>query len=275
MTQPKRLISLDHATTPGLNPLETIRLAHSLGCDAVALRMNTHPSYPGNPYDSVNDPALRRQIRKEVADRGMFVALGSGFEINPGGQVASMQPGLDALADMGARGLSVVVYDKDKSSHLDRIAELAERSGKVGVRTLLEFFALSGLDSLDYTIDIIRKIGSPWVGISADSLHVARTGTTAAQVAAVPRGMIGHAQVNDGPAHMPLDRQMDEARGGRLLPGEGEFDLVGFVRALPPEVPIGVEAGSKARFAQGVTMEDHGRAAIAATRKLISDALAR
>jgi hypothetical protein len=80
--------------------------------------------------------------------------------------------------------------------------------------------------------------------------------------------MTVHAQVNDGPAYMPEDKQMDEARGERLLPGEGELDLIGFVRALPPDVPIGLEAGSRSQFARGMTMEECGRAAIAATHYL-------
>jgi sugar phosphate isomerase/epimerase len=273
MTEMGRLISLDHATTPGLNPLQTIALAHQLGCDAVALRMRAHPNYPDNPYDIVADPGLRRRIREDAAARGLFVALGSGFEINAGTPVSGLQPALEAAADMGARGLSVVVYDKNKSTHLDSVGELAERSGKLGLRALLEFFALSGVDSLPYTLELINKIGNPTLGISMDALHVARTGARAADVAAVATGLIVHAQLNDGPLHVPPEKQLDEARGERLLPGEGEFDLIGFVRALPPSIPIGVEAGSQSQFARGVTMEERGRAAIEAARRVIVNAL--
>jgi sugar phosphate isomerase/epimerase len=273
MTEMGRLISLDHATTPGLNPLQTIALAHELGCDAVVLRMRAHPSYPDNPYDIVADGGLRRRIREDATARGLFVALGSGFEINAGVAVSSLQPALEAAADMGARGLSVVVYDKERSTHMDCVGDLAERSRKLGLRTLLEFFALSGVDSLGYTRGLINRIGNPALGISMDALHVARTGASTAEIAAVPPGLIGHAQLNDGPTHLPVDKQVDEARGERLLPGEGEFDLIGFVRALPPTVPIGVEAGSRSQFARGVTMEQHGRAAIEATRRVIARAL--
>lgn len=272
MKHQKRAISLDHPTTPGLMPLEVIALAHSLECDAVSLRMATHPTYPKRQYDLVNDRDMRARIRNEVANRGMFLALGSGFEISPGAKVADLQPSLEALGAMGARALSVVIYDHDKSSHQDRLGELAERSGRLGVRTLVEYFALSGADSLEYTVDLVQKIGGPWIGISADSLHFTRTGTLPEQLASVPSGLIGHAQVNDGPAHMPRDLQMDEARGGRLLPGEGDFDLVGFLRALPADVTIGIEAGSKSRFSQGISMETHAKEAVAATRTLMAKA---
>lgn len=274
MKPQKRTISLDHPTTPGLTPLEVIALGHALECDAVSLRMTTHPSYPQHQYDLVNDRGMRMRVRGEVANRGMFLALGSGFVINPGTIVENMQPALDALGEMEARALSVVIYDQDKASHQDRLGELAERSGRLGVRTLVEYFALSGADSLEYTVGLVQKIGGPWIGISADSLHFTRTGTSLEQLASVPFGLIGHAQVNDGPAHMPRELQMDEARGGRLLPGEGEFDLIGFLQALPADVTIGIEAGSKSRFAQGVSMQAHAKEAVAATRRLMAEAFA-
>jgi sugar phosphate isomerase/epimerase len=269
-----RKISLDHPTAPGLTPLELISLAGALDCDAVSIRLHTHPSYPNASYNLVNDQAMRARIRAHVADCGLRLALGSGFEIHPATVVSEMQPAIDALADMGADALSVVVYDRDKSRHFDRVADLAERSGAVGVRSLIEYFALSGVDSLAYAIGLLNEIDSRWIGLGADSLHFTRTGTTASELAAVPSSLIGHAQINDGPLHMPLEMQLDEARGGRLLPGEGEFDLIGFVRALPADVTIGIEAGSKKRFESGVSMEEHARAAVAATHRLLTAALA-
>ena len=267
-----RKISLDHSTTPMLNPAETIRLAHELRCDGVVLRMSTYPGAE-KTYSIIDDAELRRAIRNDLANTGMYLAMASPFEIKPGVKIADMAKALDGAADVGARGLNVVVYDTDKSVHEDKVGELAEEAGKRGLRTLIEFFALSGCDSLDYTVRLIQKLGHPMLGMNADSLHVTRTGATMAQLAAVPRGLIGHAQIDDGPLTLPREMQMDEARGERLLPGEGEFDLIGFVRALPEDVTIGVEAPTTSAFARGVTMEEHGRAAIEATRRVIAQAL--
>jgi sugar phosphate isomerase/epimerase len=268
----ERLISLDHPTTPGLDPLQTVALAHELGCDAVVLRLRNYPDYASHPYDAVADKVLRRRVRDAAAERGIVVAAANALEIRAGVPVASQQPMLEAAADIGARAVSLVVYDTDRGGHVERVAEFAERAHRLGLRTLLEFFALSGVDSLGYTLELIGKLGHPGVGISADSLHFTRTGTTIAQLAAVPHGWIGHGQLNDGPAFMPPEQQLDEARGERLLPGEGEFDLVGFVRALPADLTIGVEAGTRSKFARGVTMEEHGRAAVAAMRRVLDAA---
>jgi len=273
MPECQRLISLDHPTTPGLNPLQTIALAHELGCDAVVLRLRNYPDYQGNPYDVIADRAMRRKIHDEVQARGMFIAAANAFEIRAGTPVSAAQAQLEAAAEIGARGVSVVVYEQDRSKHFDQISEYAELCRKLQLRMLLEFLAVSGVNSLAYTLELIRNVANPALGISADSLHIARTGATAADISAVPAGLIAHAQLNDGPAHVPAEQQMDEARGERLLPGEGSFDLIGLVRALPPDVPIGVEAGSRTRFVSGVTMQDHGRAAVAAMRSVIAQAL--
>ena len=44
-------------------------------------------------------------------------------------------------------------------------------------------------------------------------------------------------EASPGPANLRA-----EARGDRLYPGDGEFDLEGFLRALPRQLPISVEA---------------------------------
>jgi sugar phosphate isomerase/epimerase len=273
MPEKGRLISLDHPTTPGLTPLRVVALAHELDCDAVSLRMRFHPSYDSDRYDLIDDQRLRKQIRSEVSARSMFIALGSGLEVRAGVPVASLAPTLEAAAEIGARGVSVVIYDTDRISHFDRLSELAELSSRAGVRSLIEVFALSGLDSFEYATELLREIGHPALGLSVDSLHVARTGAKISEIASAPVGLIGHAQLNDGPSEMPPDKQLDEARGERLLPGEGVFDLLNLVRALPEDVTIGVEAGSRAAFARGVTMEQRGRAAVLAMRQVIALAL--
>jgi len=53
---------------------------------------------------------------------------------------------------------------------------------------------------------------------------------------------IAGVQLCDGPAAPPpWDRLRHEALNERLPPGEGAFDLAGFVRAVPVHLPLGVE----------------------------------
>jgi sugar phosphate isomerase/epimerase len=78
-----------------------------------------------------------------------------------------------------------------------------------------------------------------------DTWHLARSGGTLAQLAAVPKGLIGALQISDrreppaGTTYTPM--------GGRLLPGEGELALVPLLRTLltrEPELTVGVEVFS-------------------------------
>ena len=60
-------------------------------------------------------------------------------------------------------------------------------------------------------------------------------------LARAPAGSVLFAQLADGPIVAPDDPAV-EASSRRLLPGEGEFDCAGFVRALPAECPLAIEA---------------------------------
>jgi sugar phosphate isomerase/epimerase len=65
---------------------------------------------------------------------------------------------------------------------------------------------------------------------------------------------------------MPADKIEWEAGIQRLLPGDGAFDIAGFVRALDPAVPISVEVPQQTAIEAGVSAFDRARAAVEATR---------
>jgi sugar phosphate isomerase/epimerase len=84
-----------------------------------------------------------------------------------------------------------------------------------------------------------------------DTLHLARTGGTAADLAGLDPALFPYVQLCDGPAQRPTDmegliRQSGEAR---LDPGAGAFDLAGILDALPAGLPISLEVPDVRRAA--------------------------
>lgn len=78
------------------------------------------------------------------------------------------------------------------------------------------------------------------VGILVDSLHWHCQGADRAALAAVPKGRIVYAHIDDAPPG-PRAAQRDD---DRRLPGEGVIDLVGFIQSLAAAGyagPIGIE----------------------------------
>jgi hypothetical protein len=61
----------------------------------------------------------------------------------------------------------------------------------------------------------------------------------------------------------------------RMIPGEGSFALIDFIRALPPEKIVGVEVPLKNLAEAGIPVEERARRAIAGTRYVLEQAYAR
>ncbi|MBC8136629.1 MAG: sugar phosphate isomerase/epimerase [Fibrella sp.] len=79
------------------------------------------------------------------------------------------------------------------------------------------------------TLDLIQQIGLDNIGLLVDSYHCYTTGAGEAEVAALTDAQIVHVHINDAPKGVGPAGAKD---GERLLPGEGEINLDGFLRGL-------------------------------------------
>jgi sugar phosphate isomerase/epimerase len=122
--------------------------------------------------------------------------------------------------------------------------------------------------SLPDAVRVVEAAGRPNGAVLIDALHLARTGGSPEDVRAVPPGLIRHAQLCDAPAEAPrsMDAIIQEARAGRLLPGDGALPLAALVAALPPTTPLSIEVP----ITGTVTPEAHLRANLAAARRLLA-----
>ena len=109
-------------------------------------------------------------------------------------------------------------------------ARLAAAARDAGTRMVLEPIAFSHVSSLAMALDIIDDNLGHGGGVMLDSFHANRGVATLDEIAALPAGAIGGAELDDGPAvaNGPL---LDDTLN-RSLCGEGEFDLPAFIRAV-------------------------------------------
>lgn len=156
---------------------------------------------------------------------------------------------LDAAEALGANHIKVADLGND-GVPLDRMiedfAQLCAQAAERGTKILFEMLPadFSSLPSLDAVLSLTRGAGAKNGGIMLDNLHMVRTGTSNADVAAKLSSddLIG-VELNDGALARPVNF-MDSVINRRLLPGDGEFDIGGFLRAvwsLGYDGPIGVE----------------------------------
>jgi len=144
---------------------------------------------------------------------------------------------LDAAEALGANHIKVadlgndgVPFDRMCADFATLCAEAAERGTKVLFEMLPADF--SCLPSLDQVLALTRGAGAPNGGIMLDNLHMVRSGTTPSDIATKlsPDDVIG-VEINDGALVRPVNF-MESVVHRRLLPGDGEFDIAGFLQAV-------------------------------------------
>jgi sugar phosphate isomerase/epimerase len=100
------------------------------------------------------------------------------------------------------------------------------------------------VDSLQTALELVKRAGAPSnLGIAIDTWHMSKLGISPEQLQAVDIDKIAWVELSDGHFHN-LDDFIYEVTCDRRLPGEGEFDIPGYVQAIQAagyDQPWGVE----------------------------------
>ena len=100
----------------------------------------------------------------------------------------------------------------------------------IGPRTYCAAFRHEFIHTLDGVMELVAAIGTGNVGVMLDSWHLYTSGGTLADLERLTNHDVIVVHVNDAPAGIARDDQIDTVR---TLPMEtGVIDLVGFMRAL-------------------------------------------
>ena len=270
-------LALDHITAVDATPIELAELARQAGCAGICLFMEAMAVLPAMPpFDIYHDRGARRALRRRMDDLGITLDLAYPFTIAGRTEIANFATQLECAADLGAGLLNVLIYDRDPSRRQDKFAAFCDLAAGFELSVAVEFYPVSQLRSLAAALELVVPIGRPGrVGINADLLHLMRSGSTIAELAAAPAGVILYGQLADGPSTCPEDRLDFEASSDRLLAGDGVFDLAGFAAALPGACPISVEIPRHAALAAGVPREERVRLAIDSVRRVLGSGVSQ
>jgi len=165
----------------------------------------------------------------------------AGWALDPGenGGVAASLAGIDAVAEaFGGRHVSAGEFRGDIAlDSEDRLTAAAaalrvnaDRLARRGLLVAVEAFAWSAIADIGIATDLIDRSGAPNAGLMVDVWHFYNTGGTLEQLEDLPGAGIAAVQLNDGPR--VYDDFLRHARTERKLPGEGELDVVGLIRAV-------------------------------------------
>lgn len=250
MTPP---IGIAHLTLLALSPPELVAVAAQAGYDFVGVRVHRvtpgehqYPMRPGSP--------MSRETLARLADTGLQVRDIEFLTLAPDTAPADWRPALEAGAALGARTLSVVGVDEDRSRLTDTLAALTAEAAPYGIRPTLEPISYQPVSRVAEAAALARAAGA---AVLLDPLHIQRGGSPLDEVRALEPELVPCLQLCDGPletpthidlpARLPLGMSAAgsprhvESRVQRQVVGEGEFPLAELLAAVPAGTPISVE----------------------------------
>jgi len=149
------------------------------------------------------------------------------------------QMGVSRVATWILPGSNELTYVQNFEMHKTRFQEVAKVLGDNDIRLGLEFvgprtsragnrfpFACTQIDMME----LVHAIGLPNVGLLLDSWHWYTSHGTIEEMLQLTNRDIVHVHVNDAPAGIPVDEQVDNRRA--LPVTTGVIDMKGFANAL-------------------------------------------
>ena len=130
---------------------------------------------------------------------------------------------------------------------VEAFAGLCDRAAEHDLDVCLEFLPWSGIPDAAKALEVVEKADRPNGGIMLDTWHHFRGTYDHDQLRALPGVRLKGIQISDAPMQA-WDALPAESMQARLVPGEGDIELVEIlriVRAIGSQAPVGVEVFSK------------------------------
>lgn len=266
-------IGLDFICVLGMDPVEYCKVAAKLGCAYIG--MAPKPVVTAGdlfaPWTLRDNPQLVRDVKAAVADLGLTILVGEGCFISAGNDVDIYAGDLDILAEVGTKRITACAFEPDQQRAFDQLAKLTEMATQRGMGAQIEFVPTLTIGDLPTALAAAAHVGRPDdFGVVIDTMHLFRSGSTAADVAAMDPRLIAHVQLCDVPWNVAPEGHGIEAGSERLCPGEGELPLASLIPVLPEDKPIALEIPMKKRALAGESAEARLGPCVEATRAMLA-----
>lgn len=262
-------LSLAYLTVFGCPPVEHVQAAAAAGYDAAGLRLIApHGLELAHPI--VGDKALIRQIKSVAADLGVSFLDGEVFTLLPQTEVEAWLPVIETAAELGMPLMQITSEDPESARAADNLGRIADVAAGHGIKMAIEFMRWRAAATIEDAAELAKASGGGNVGILLDTLHLSRSGGSPASVAALPGELMLYLQLCDAPDKQPASDTdaIAEARGARLLPGEGDLWLKELMAVLPRDIWISVETPHAS--VSHLSFTEKAQRGIDATRRFLS-----
>jgi sugar phosphate isomerase/epimerase len=246
---------------PEFGPVDTIRAAAAGGFDAVGLWIE--------PAEWT--ATTTRDARAALLDTGLQLLDVEVIWLKPGSSMDEHRRTIDIGADLGAANVLCVSSEPDAGVTAARLAELCRHAEVSGIRVALEFGIFTEVRNLASALAVLDAVAHPLRALLIDPIHVDRSGSSIAAIAALDPALLPYAQFCDAPATRPdpadFNAVIIDAIDLRQQCGEGSLPLAELYRALPGNIPLSIELRSKALREAYPDAAERARAVGVATRR--------
>ena len=268
-----RRLGIEQLSVFSLPPVEFVNLVADLGCNCISagltgLGYNPH-RYPA--FSLREDRALRGELIAVMRERGVAISLGEGCIIRPNSEIRGAAADMDIMRELGVERLNTVSMDPDVARTLDQLAEFAQMAAERGMLSTIELCPALTINNLDAAVAAVRHVGRPDFSLLLDTMHLGRSGATAAQLAALDPALIGYVQLCDAPRQPREPNYLQEATFERMVPGEGEMPLRDYLAVLPPGVTVSLEVPMRSQAEAGIGPEVRVRRCVEAARRILAE----
>jgi sugar phosphate isomerase/epimerase len=255
-------LRLEQMTMFDVEPAEVVTIAAEFNIPKISLWTTTGID-GARPVTAANKKSVLDRLR----DLPVTVDTVEAYVL--GTPADEVERGLAIAADMDAKAAIVVNFlTPDESQAADQLAAFAGLAHEYGLLASLEPIYMGVTRSLAEGERLIRKAGVPNLRLTADLLHIFRTGTPLPALGATDPVLISSAQICDGPPSVDEKDHVEEGAFTRMVPGTGCFPVMEFLRTIPATVPLGIEVPMRKLRESGVPARERTRMIVEATRAL-------
>lgn len=268
-------LGIDRLSVFAMPPVEFIGLAASLACTSVALSLAPTGNYNPHGYRGWSlrdDPALRRDCMAAARATGVAFALFEGFAHVPGQPIERFARDLDLVHELGGQRINLVSLDKDMGATAAAFARFTALAVERGLVVSGEMGSLGPIASVAAAKELLAAVAHPAFTLLIDAMHFFRLGNSLADFAALDPAQIGYVQLCDAPLAPRFSTYIEEAMYERMVPGEGELPLAGFIALLPEDVTVSLEIPRRALAEVGVGPRERLAPCVVAARRLLDTA---
>ena len=267
-------LGIENISVFGLPPLEFVNLAADLGCQHISTGLTSFDfgvcDYA--PFSLRDDAALRREMIAVMRDRGVSISLGEGLTIRPGMSAKNHQSDLDIMCELGVKRINTVSMDPDLHRTFDEFAILTDMAAARGLETTTELSPSLTIGDLPTALAAVRHVGRPNFRLLIDTMHVIRSGSSVADIAALDPQLIAYIQLCDAPRKPRFESYFEEAMFERMAPGTVELCLRELVAVLPRDRVYSLEVPLRSEAKAGIGPHERLRKCVEAARNLLIEA---